>query len=209
MLTAMRLRDFHQDINKKFEILKEMDRAQLFRGLVQDISQWVETMQTPWAKHLLSSALEFVRPHHLALGLRFSRLSTTHVEVVVPKQVGFTSERDVADPGVYTTAAALGAQLLMRRLDLSDLGPLHLKDLHLQILGLESGEVRGRMEFTKLAQEALRVELKKKGFAQLDLMMSFFDESEKRIADVTLNYGCQSADQLGWKGSNEHHRNTN
>ena len=101
----MRLRDFQLDINKKIKML-----SQLF-GEVSD------SVQSPRMRAFLTSALEFLRPHHVALGLRVSRLSTTHVEVVIPGGKRNLSDRGEIDPGILTTAATLGLQLLLRRID--------------------------------------------------------------------------------------------
>lgn len=198
----MRLRDFQQDINKKFKVLTQ---------LLGEVS---ESVRSPRAKALLTSALEFVKPHHLALGLRVSRLSTTRIEVVVPIERRFKKSANqppahlsaldmILDPGVLTTAAVMGSQLLMQRLDLPHLGLSQIRETHFRALGTMTSDLRGRLELTKLAQEALRAELKKNGSSEIELVMSFFDESERLVADCTLSFHCQAADQIDWKGSHE------
>lgn len=167
------------------------------------LSEISETVQSPRARAFLTSALEFVRPHHLALGLRVSRLSITHVEVVVPQQKPEYGENYGIDPGVFITAASLGAQLLLRRLDQPDLGAVMIRDAHFQALSPLNSELRGRLELTKLTQEALRAELKKKGSSELELVMSFFDESDRRAADCSILYLCRAADQISWTGTSK------
>jgi len=189
----MRLRDFQQDINKKFKLLSEV------------LSEVSVTVQSPRARALLTSALEFIKPHHLALGLRVSRLSTTRIEVVVPvpeRQSVYAGDSNM-DPGILTTAAVLGSQLLLRRLDQPHLGASFVRETHFRWVGTVSSDLRGRLELVKLAQESLRAELKKNGRAEIDLVMSFFDDSERLVAECSLQYLCHAADQISWKGSNE------
>ncbi|MBX3016497.1 MAG: hypothetical protein KF767_01310 [Bdellovibrionaceae bacterium] len=206
---CMRLRDFQQDINKKFKLLTET--------MGEAIGEFSETLQSPRARALLSSALEFVKPHHLALGLRVSRLSTTRIEVVVPLKArapemptGEASEA-IMDPGVLTTAANLGAQLLLRRQDQAELGIGQISEAHLRFVGPVTSTLRGRLEFSKIAQESLRAELKKNGRAEIELVMAFFDDSERLVADCSLQYVARHSEQLTWteKGSDDTASNTN
>lgn len=182
--------------------------------LTELLAEVRETVQSPRARAFLSSALEFLRPYHLALGLRISRLSTTRVEIVVsPREEQRESHREASamniEPGALVTAATLAAQLLLRRMDQPDLGSLEIQEARLERLGEWSGELRGRLEFSKLAQETMRAELKKMGHAELDLTMSFFDVHEQRRADCQLKYLCQMADQLEWKGNDGRSSNSN
>lgn len=205
----MRLRDFQQDINKKFKLLSE--------AIGEFTESFSENLQSPRARALLSSALEFVKPHHLALGLRVSRLSTTRIEVVVPLRsklpempAGEASEVFM-DPGVLTTAANLGAQLLLRRQDQAELGIGQVAEAHLRFLGPIASTLRGRLEFSKIAQESLRAELKMNGRADIELVMAFFDDSERMVADCSLQYVARHSDQLTWteKGSDDTATNPN
>lgn len=168
-----------------------------------------ETVQSPWAKAFLTSALEFFRPHHLALGLRISRLSTTHVEVLVPGNKRSLTDKLELDPGVLTTAAVLGMQLLLRRIDQPDFESFRIAEAHLLRWDDLAGELRGRLEFDKLSQEAFRAELRKTGFSELALEMNFFDEFEKRVASCSLVLLCRSSDQIPWKGKNGYSQDPN
>ncbi len=181
------------DINKNLgRNLKKM--AEIF-GEVS------ESIHNHRARELLNSALEFLKPHHLALGLRISRLSTTRVEVVVPTRWKNQTDSGEIDPGILTTAAMMGSQLLLRRMDQPDLGPLALEEIHFVRLSRLTGELRGRLELSKLAQESFRAELKKKGFAKLELMMIFYDAFEKRLADCQMMFHCKAVNSIGWTDS--------
>lgn len=191
----MRLRDFQVDINKNLNRnLKKV--AEIFA----DVSG---SLQSPRARALFTSALEFVKPHHLALGLRVSRLSTSKIEVVIPDRWKNQVEGGEVDPGILTTTATMGAQLLLRRMDIPDLGPLFLEEVHLIRLSRLVGELRGRMELSKVAQEAFRAELKKKSDTKLELLMIFYDGFDKRLADCQLTYHCKAVSSLEWKDHNE------
>lgn len=196
----MRLRDFQQDFNKKLAIrtglagLTGLKWPEIF-GTLGEI---VESIQNRKTRAFLNSALEFLKPHHLALGLRISRLSTTHVEIVVPKMAKSLSSSGELDPGVVTSAALLAVELLMRRMGLDDLGELSLDDFTFNRNSPMTGEVRGRLEFGKLSQEAFRAELRKLGKSQLNLQMSFFDQDEKRVADFQGNFSCSFVQKLAW-----------
>lgn len=189
----MRLRDFQPDFNKKLKMLTEL------------LTEVTETVQSPRAKAFLSSALQFVRPHHLSLGLRISRLSTTHVEVQVP----LLGKSEAHEAGTLVTAATLAAQLLLRRVDQPDIGPCEVQEVRFERLGALTSSLSGRLEFSKLAQENLRAELRKAGSAELELTLSFFDANERREADCTLKYLCRSADQIAWKGQDGRSANSN
>lgn len=191
----MRLRDFQQDFNRNLPIKSKISLARVF-GAVGEI---VDAIQSRKTRALLNSALEFVKPHHLALGLRIARLSTTHVEVVVPVLAKTKTETGELDPGVLTSAALMSVELLMRRTDLSDLGDLELGQIQFSRLAALKQEVRGRLELPKLAQEALRVDLRKQGRADLELQMIFFDEDDRRVADCQMNYQCKFVQKLDWK----------
>lgn len=207
----MRLRDFQQDINKKFKLLSDL--------FGETLNEFSETLRSPRARALLSSALEFVKPHHLALGLRVSRLSTTRIEVVVPLRAQSTgvpageaaADGLALDPGVLTTAANLGAQLLLRRQDQAALGGGEVTEAHLRFLGPVRSTLRGRLEFPKIAQESLRAELGKNGRAEIELVMAFFDDSERLVADCSLRYVARDSDQLTWteKGPDDAASNPN
>lgn len=186
----MRLRDFQVDINKNFNRnLKKM--AEIFN----DVSV---SLQSPRARALFTSALEFVKPHHLALGLRVSRLNVTRIELVVPDRRKNLIAAEM-DPGILVTAAGMGAQLLLRRMDQPDLGVVELKEAHLNRLTRLQGELRGRLEFPKISQETFRAELKKNKMATLELLMIFYDAFEKRVADCQLIYHCGAVSPLEWK----------
>jgi len=175
----MRLRDFQLDINKKIKMLSEVVGGNATRAF-------------------LTSALEFFRPHHLALGLRISRLSTTHVEVVVPVNKRSLNDQSELDPGILTTATTLGVQLLLRRIGQPEFEGGRFEEAHLQRWGDLRGELRGRAEFDKLQQEVFRAELRKQGHSDLELEMNFFDSSEKRVAACKLILQCRASDQISW-----------
>lgn len=161
------------------------------------------SFQNHRARAFLTSALEFIKPHHLALGLRVSRLSTSKIEVVVPDRWKNQTDNGEIDPGILTSAAVMAAQLLLRRMDIPDLGPLALEEMHFVRLSRLTGELRGRLELAKLSQEAFRAELKKNSTAKLELMMIFYDGFEKRLADCQLIYHCKAVNSLEWKDSHE------
>lgn len=191
----MRLRDFQQDFNRNLPIKSKISLARVF-GAVGEI---VDSLQSRKTRALLNSALEFMKPHHLALGIRVARLSTTHVEVVVPVLSKTKTETGELDPGVLSSAALMSVELLMRRTDLSDLGEIELGQMQFSRLHPLRKEVRGRLELSKLAQETLRVDLRKNGSADLELLMIFFDEDDRRVADCQMNYRCQFVQKLDWK----------
>ncbi len=195
----MRLRDFQQDFNRKLAVTTGVRWANVF-GAVGEI---VDSLQSRRARSLFNSALEFVKPHHLALGIRVARLSTTHVEVVIPILAKTKTETGELDPGVLTSAALMSVELLMRRTDLSDLGDMEMLELHFSRLLSMKREVRGRLELSKLAQETLRIDLRKSGQADLELQMIFFDADDRRVADCQLTYRCKFVQKLDWKVENE------
>lgn len=195
----MRLRDFQQDFNRKLAVKTGIRWSQVFDA----VGEIVDSIQGRRTRALLNSALEFVRPHHLALGLRVARLSTTHVEVVVPQLAKTKTESGETDPGVLTSAGLMAVELLMRRTDLVDLGEMELQDLHFNRLVPLKQEVRGRLELSKLAQETLRIDLRKNGESNLELQMIFFDADERRVADCQLNYRCKFVQKLNWKDQDE------
>lgn len=163
----------------------------------------VDSLQSRKTRALLNSALEFVKPHHLAQGIRVARLSTTHVEVVVPLLAKTKTETGELDPGVLVSAALMSVELLMRRSDLSDLGDLELVQMQFSRLASLRKEVRGRLELSKISQEALRVDLRKTGQAEMDLQMIFFDEDDRRLADCHMSYRCKFVQKLDWKEQDE------
>lgn len=185
------------DINKNLNI-KAKKLAEFF-GEVSD------SLQSSRARDLFNSALEFLRPQHLSAGLRVARLNVTQVEVVVPSWKRNQTASGETDPGILTTAGVLGAQLLLRRLNQADLGNIEIEEIHLTRLSRLLSELRGRIEFSKLAQENFRAELKKKGAARLDLLMIFYDSFEKRMADLQINLLCKSVSSIAWKDSHESH----
>ncbi|PWU22086.1 MAG: hypothetical protein C5B49_01650 [Bdellovibrio sp.] len=186
----MRLRDFQRDFNKNFELN--------FKKMTELFSEVSDSLRSPQARALFASALEFLKPHHLALGLRVAKLSRTRLEVVVPHRWRNQLEAEELDPGILTTASAMGAQLLMRRMDLPDLGPMTIEEIHFFRHSKLAGDLRGRLEFSKLAQEAFRAELKKKTKTKLELLMIFFDQFDRRVADCQIVCHCTAVQSLGW-----------
>lgn len=191
------------DINKKGTAGSVTNFSRNLKKVAEIFGEVSESIQNQRARHLLTSALEFVKPHHLALGLRVSRLSTTRIEVVVPHRWKNQTDSGEIDPGILTTAATMGAQLLLRRMDQPDLGPLSLEEIHFHRLTRLNGELRGRLELSKISQEAFRAELKKKATAKLELTMIFYDAFEKRLADCQMIFHCKAVNSIEWSGDEE------
>mgnify|MGYP001308271281 CR=1 FL=1 len=195
----MRLRNFQPDINKNLRL--GVDQLTLF------LSDFVATVQNPRTKRLLASALELVRPQHLALGIRVSRLSTTHVEVVVPNRRKNQTLAGELDPGVLVTASLLGADLLLSRMDQPHVLSPECQRVEWQkfrsLKGAPLRELRGRLEITKLNQETLKLEIRKRGESHLELMMNFYDGEEQRVAECQMSFICREQNQLNWKDSSQ------
>jgi len=191
----MRLRDFQQDFKKI---------ARLAGGLAEDLTGSLDQAQ---AKRLLSSALDWVRPFHLAIGFRIRKLSRDRAEAVIPNRAHNTNaDGDVQEAVVISVAQEL-SKLLIARWELPV--EFELDQIQFQRLQRMSGELVVRLEWEELSREALRAELMQKTWALQEWAVFVNDQNDRRVADVHLNFKLRLPQSLNGKGSHGDHSERN
>ena len=174
----------------------------LLGSLSEDLTGSMEPSQL---RRVLSSALDWVRPYHLAIGFRVRKLSRSQVEAVIPNRLHNQNSQGEIEEGVVVSVALQMAKLLIARWEV----PLdyELDHIHLDRLQPMKGELTARLEWEDLTREALRAELVKNSVAVNELFIHLIDSQEKRVADIAITLKVrmpQSLSQSPRRGKGSH-----
>jgi len=191
----MRLRDFQPDFKKI---------ATLAGRLAEDLTGSIDQAQ---AKRILNSALDWVRPFHLAIGFRVRKLSRSRVEAVIPARPHNMGSNGEFEEAVVISVARQVAQLLIARWEVP--AEFELDQIQFSRLQKMKGDLIARLEWEDLSREALRAELLKNQVALQEWVVTVSDLEEKRVADVHLNFKLRLPPSLNRKGSHGDHSERN
>ncbi|MFN7727964.1 MAG: hypothetical protein ACK5P7_02280 [Bdellovibrio sp.] len=191
MRSYTRLRDFQQDFKKI---------AGLAGRLAEDLTGSIDQAQ---AKRILNSALDWVRPFHLAIGFRVRKLSRSQVEAFIPARAHNLASSGEVEEAVVISVARQMAQLLIARWEVP--ADFELDQLQFSRLQKMKGDLIVRLEWEELSREGLRAELYKNQVALQEWVVTVSDLEEKRVAHVHLNFKLRLPQNLSGKGSHGDH----
>lgn len=168
---------------------KNLEKNLKNRGLSlrpTDLAAFVEGVVPKSSRVALSYALDFLRPFSAGMGFRITRLSDRHVELVIPARKRNQDDEGRIHEGALLTGALEAARLLwLRHAPLGDF-KVHLQQSTFQVLQDYAGDIRVRMELPEVQCEDVLAQIRSHQQAQTDVVLHFFDEKEKSVAEVTM-----------------------
>lgn len=187
----MTLRDFQRDFNKNFNKL-----TGLVESVVTDLAEQVTSPQT---KKALNSALDLIRPHFLSLGARISVLSTSQVELTLPRKARNLDEQGQILPGVQVSAAIEAYKLLWKRNAPEGEFQIVIKNVEARFLKFSKEDLKIRGELGDIAREARWAELTKNKQSRHQMTLHVFDQQEQICTEVQIESELFLKEMLEWK----------
>ncbi|MEZ0392108.1 MAG: hypothetical protein ACAH59_07840 [Pseudobdellovibrionaceae bacterium] len=185
------MRDFQRDFNKNFNKITD-----LVESVVSDVA---EQVTSPTAKKVLNSALDLVKPHFISLGARISVLSTSQVELTLPRKARNLDEHGQILPGVQISAAVEAYRLLWKRNAPEGEFQVVIKNVQGRFLKFTKSDLRIRGELGDLAREARWAELSKSKQSRHQMTLHFFDEQNQICSEVEIESELYLKEMLEWK----------
>lgn len=187
----MTLRDFRQDFNKITAKVTEI------AGELAD--QVATDLPSPRAKRLLNSALDFLRPHFLSLGMRVVRLSPHHVEIMVPAKPRNLDESGFIMEGILTSAAIEAFKQLWKRNAPEGFFENKVMGYQFEKFKELKGDIRLRCELSDLSREAILAELHKDKRSRTQVQIHFFNSEDQICAELNLQSELFLKEMIDWK----------
>lgn len=147
-------------------------------------------------KQLLSSALDLVRPYHLAIGTRIRRLSRSQVEVLIPAKPHNLNSQGSIEEGILLSLGIQMCRLLLARWEWVVTPELEQAELVKLASFPHEGDLIGRLEWGQVAREALRAEVVDQVQTQNTWTVHFFDREDRRVADLVLVWKIRGSQSL-------------
>ena len=169
-------------------------------SLTDDLTGALDQAQV---KRILNSALDWVRPFHLAIGFRVRKLSRSQVEALIPARPHNLNSIGEVEEAVIISVALQMVKLMIARWEVpvtADLDQIRFE--RLQAL---KGELNARLEWEDLSREALRADLVQNRNALNDWYVHLYDSQEKHVADVQLTMKIRLPQSLTGKASHANH----
>lgn len=180
-------------IGKNFNFIARLS-GQVTTQLLRDLTQNLEA-----AVPQLSLALDFLRPHVRALGLRVARLSKDHVELVLPSKFRNQGEAGHVLEGAVVMAACEAAKWLWQQNRTQEGFHQSIQKIQLSCLRPLMGTLRLRIALSEISRETVFLELAKiQKSEHLDLVM-IYDKDEQLVAQVEILSEFSLTPSLEWK----------
>jgi acyl-coenzyme A thioesterase PaaI-like protein len=180
-------------IVKNFNFIAQLS-TQLTGGLLRDLTQNLEA-----AVPQLSLALDFLRPHVRALGLRVAKLSKDNVELVLPAKFRNQSQDGHVLEGALVMAACETAKWLWLQNQPAAGFCQNIKKIQLECLKPLEGTLRLRMEMSEVARETVFLELAKMKKSEHQDLILIYDKDEQLVAQVEILSEFTLTPSLEWK----------
>ncbi len=174
MLSTLR-KNIEKNLRGRGLSLRSMDLAALVEGVAPKSS-----------RAALSYALDFMRPFSAGMGFRVTRLSDRYIELVIPARKRNQDEEGRIHEGALMTGALEAARLLwLRHAPLGDF-KVHLVKSVFNIFQDYMGDIRVRIELPEIQCEVVLAQVRKNQQAQAEVVLHFYDEKEKSVAEATM-----------------------
>ncbi len=195
----MTLRDFQRDFNKNFNKITGNLTGNL-TSLVESIATDVaEQVTSPRTKKVLNSALDVIRPHFLSLGARISILSSSKIELTLPRKLRNLDEHGQILPGVQVSAAVEAYRLLWKRNAPEGEFQIIIKNVQTRFLKFSKDDLKVRGELGDLAREARWAELEKHKRSHHQMTLNLFDSQDQICTEVEIESELLFKELLEWK----------
>ena len=168
----------------------------LVGSVVHDLS---EQVQSPRARRALSSALDLVRPHFVSLGVRISVLSSSQIELLLPRKKRNLDEHGQILMGVQISAAIEAYKLLWKRNAPDGEFQVTIRGVQARILRPTQSAIKIRGELSEVAREARWAELAKSKKSRHEITLHLFDDQEQICGEVDIQSDLSLQEFLEWK----------
>ena len=173
--------------------------TRLSQDLIHKLEGFSENFerQVPNAK-IVSLALDLLKPHIQALGLRVAKLSRTHVEIILPSKYRNLTAKGFVLEGAVVMAACEALRWLWLQNKPEGSFSHEFGRIQFESVKPLSGQLRLRAELTELARETALLELSKMQKSELTVMVLVFDHDEQLVAQVELESRLRLTPALEW-----------
>lgn len=153
--------------------------------------------QVPNAK-IVSLALDFLKPHVRALGLRVVKLSRNHVEILLPSKYRNLTTKGYVLEGAVVMASCEALRWLWQQN--KPVGNFAQEIGKIQFEGLKPlmGNLRLRAELTELARETALLELSKMQKSDSTIIVLVYGPDEQLVAQVEVETKLRLTPALEW-----------
>jgi acyl-coenzyme A thioesterase PaaI-like protein len=192
--------ELEQNLRQQIQVAKDEVKTQLKdRGIrlsPADIAALIEEV-SPKASHAaLSYALDMVRPFSAGMGLRVSRLSDSHIEMILPVRARSLNESSHLHEAAFVTAAIEAAKILWMRH--APMGAFEINVIRIQADFLKQfgDECRARIELSESTRETILAEIRDRREAKSSVEVKFFDDNEQALAEIRLELNLKHTPAL-------------
>ena len=140
-----------------------------------------------------------IRPHFLSLGARISILSTSKIELTLPRKVRNLDEHGQILPGVQVSAAVEAFRLLWKRNAPEGDLQIVIKNVQARFLKFSKDDLKVRGELGDIAREARWAELEKNKRSQHQMSLYLFDSQDQICTEVEIECELLFKELLEWK----------
>lgn len=187
----MTLRDFRQDFNKNFDKITSL--------LGEFADQVALDLPSPKAKRILNSALDFLRPHFLSLGIRIVRLSPQQIEILVPAKARNLDESGMVMEGILTSVGIEAFKMLWKRNAPQGHFENKVSQFSFEKIKELKGDIRLRCELSEISREAVLAELVKDKRSRVQVQIDFYNLEEQICAQLALQSELFLKEMIDWK----------
>ncbi len=155
---------------------------------VPDLLSLIEEMSPPTANAALSYALDAMKSFVSGMGLRVARLTDHQIEVVIPLKARNLNEAQELHEAVLVGAGIEALKLLWERHSPLDTKiKIQIQKIETRLIEMSHRECRVRYELPEHTREKILSELRSQRASQVDAPILVFDDSEKRVAEMTIH----------------------
>lgn len=182
--------ELEQNLRSQLQTAKDGLKTQLeergIRMSAADLAALLEEVSPKVSHAALSYALDVVRPFSAGMGLRVSRLSDTHVEMIIPTRTRNLNEQGYLHEGALSTAAIEAAKLLwMRHAPMGNF-TIQVTKLEIELFRELSEEGRLRLEVPESTKEVVLSEIRDRRESEADADVRIADGNEQTVAEVRM-----------------------
>ena len=195
----MTLRDFSPDFNKNLgRRLNNLANKLGFKATLL-LSDLAEQVTSPQAKLALNSALDYIRPHLISLGLRISILAVDQVEMTLPRKARNLDRKGRLLPGIQISAAIEAYKLLWQRNAPEGIFDVQILSVNTRFMKTSQGDLKIRGELSELSREGAWAELRKNKRSRHQARMLVFDQEKQMVAEIEIESELFLLETLEWK----------
>lgn len=182
--------ELEQNLRQQLQTAKDGLKTQLeergIRMSAADLAALLEEVSPKVSHAALSYALDVVRPFSAGMGLRVSRLSDTHVEMMIPIRTRNLNEQGFVHEGALSTAAIEAAKLLwMRHAPMGNF-TIQVTKFEMDSFREIAEEGRLRLEVPESTIEVVMAEIRDTRESEAEASVRVSDGNEQTVAEVRM-----------------------